>query len=74
MTFFPIQGVNPDGGRVDTRQEIDSWFLNPKNAKQVALFVLALKEFKELDPLGKDGKDGKLSYYQIAGLHFERGP
>ena len=71
MPFFPIQGVTPDGGGVDMRQEIDSWFLNPKNAKQVALFVLALKEFQELNPLGKDGK---LSYYQIAGLHLERGP
>ena len=50
------------------RQEIDSWYLDPKNARQVALFFLALKEFQQLDPLGKDGKDPKLSYYQIAGL------
>ena len=43
-----------------------------KNARQVALFVLALKKFKELDPLGKDGKDPKLSYYEIAGLRRAR--
>ena len=65
---FPIQGVTPAGGGVEQRQEIDSWFHNPGNARQVALFFLALKKFMQLDPLGKDGKDPKLSYYQIAGL------
>ena len=64
---FPIQGVAPGNGGVEARQEIDSWYHDPKNDRQVALFVLALKKFKELDPLGKDGKDAKLSYYQIAG-------
>ena len=69
---FPIQGVTPRDGGVAPRQEIDSWYHDPKNARQVALFVLALKNFKELDPLGKDGKDPKLSYYQIAGLRRAR--
>ena len=62
-SHFPIQGVTSGG--VHVRQEIDSWFLNGKNAAQVALFFLALKKFQGLKPLEKDGK---LSYYQIAGL------
>lgn len=65
MESYPIQGIT---GGIHMRQEIDSWYLDPKNARQVALFFLALKEFQQLDPLGKDGKDPKLSYYQIAGL------
>ena len=65
---FPIRGVNPDGGGVEMRQEIDLWFHNKDNGFQIALFFLALKEFKGLCPLGRDGKDPKLSYYQIAGL------
>ena len=54
---FPIQGVTPAGGGVEMRQEIDSWFHNPNNARQVAPFVLALKESKEPDPPGK-GRQG----------------
>ena len=65
---FPIQGVNPGGGGVELRQEIDRWYSKKENAFQVALFFVALEKFKLLDPLGKDGKDPKLSYYQIAGL------
>ena len=72
MSFFPIQGINPSGGGVELRQNIDKWFEKPKdNARQIALFFAALKKFQEMDPLGKDGK---LSYYQIAGLQIERGP
>ena len=71
MSFFPIQGINPSGGGVVARQEIDKWFQNVQNGPQIALFFAALKKFQGIDPLGKDGK---LSYYQIAGLQIKLGP
>ena len=72
MSFFPIQGINPEGGGVEMRQEIDSWFHNLKdNGPQIFLFFAALKRFQGMSPLKEDGRE---SYYQIAGLSIECGP
>ncbi|KZS90384.1 Di-copper centre-containing protein [Sistotremastrum niveocremeum HHB9708] len=66
MSTFPITGVpfTPGPrGQVPIRQDVDSWYLNPQNGKQVSLFLVALQKFQQI-PYAQ-----KLSYFQIAGIH-----
>lgn len=62
---YPITGIK-DGISSDTvpvRVEVDSWYppTTETQARQVNLFILALRIFQDMDP------EEKLSYFQIAG-------
>ncbi|KAI1842912.1 hypothetical protein JX266_010930 [Neoarthrinium moseri] len=64
--YYPITGIKAgwgEGGAVPVRQEIDEWSEDPANAKQVDLFLHALRRFQDVPPGQRD------SYFQVAGIH-----
>jgi hypothetical protein len=68
--YYPITGIPvPDcdlragiNREVPLRQDIDEWSTNPRNKRQVDLFILALEKLQKRDP------KERLSYFQIAGI------
>ena len=62
-TTYPITGVPLVSGQpLPLRQEITAWVEEPKNKRQVSLFLRALRAIKEM-PI-----EDKTSFFQLAGL------
>jgi hypothetical protein len=63
-TTYPIQGIELAAGHTDppVRKEVTAWINDPRNARQVSLFMRALTELQNASPT-----DDPFSYYRIAG-------